>query len=169
VSTPFLKGSTEQFQREIRCEPGYDFREEDAHKPSHQRRGCHGMNMRWLLHGQYGTIQFLIYTSWLPSWVKEGQWGPRVDDHGPAQFRPMAADLGHHWDRPTYDGEDSMTCDIRSGGTCFYDGSGLNAEPLFAKLLTNGSEAVWAEMEAYYWRLVPKQLEPGPQLLEADQ
>lgn len=158
-----------EFRREIRFEPGYDYREEDRGKPTGQQRGCHGLNMRWLLHGQDGTIQFLVYTMWLPSWVKEGPWGPRVDDGRRAEFRPMAADLGRHWDRvlgdPVWETQDK--CDVRPSGHCFYDGSGLNAEPLFAKLLTEGHEAVWAEMESYYWDLAPKQLAAAPLLLES--
>jgi hypothetical protein len=140
--------------REIRCEPGYDYRETDLDKPSGQRRGCHGMNMRWLLHGEHGTVQFVIYTGWLPSWVVDDgdPFGPRVDDRRARGTGPMAADLGHHWDTPTYPGEDGprSDCHLRPSGRCFYDGSGLNAEPVFAKLLTGGHDAVWAALEEYY-------------------
>lgn len=140
--------------REIQFQPGYDYRAEDAHKPSGQRRGCHGLNMRWLVHGEHGSVQFLVYTMWLPSWVREAEWGPRVVDEVARRdlnHPPMAADLGHHWDWALYHGENGpRDCDVRPSGKCFYDGSGLNAEPLLAALLTKGHDEVWAQLEAYY-------------------
>lgn len=116
--------------------------------------GCHGLSMRWLLHGDQGTIQFLVYTSWLPSWVKPGAFGLTVDTHSERLFGPMGADLGHHWDTPAYEGESQMpSCDVRPGGACFYDGSGLAADDLLGVLLTEGHEAVWERMGAEYARL----------------
>lgn len=150
-------------EREIRWEQGYD------HVGTQVGGGRHGMNIRWLLHGEHGTVQFLIYSGWLPTWVEnpEDSWGPRVrpdrplpmpnGGSRPSLMGPMAADLGYHWRTPLWQDSDSGrdNCDaLRGGGRCWYDGSGLNAEPVFAKLLTEGGEAVWAEMSAYYDRLV---------------
>lgn len=142
-------------RREIVFEPGYDHRAEDANKPRGQRRGCHGLTMRWLVHGEHGTTSFTVFTGWLPSWVKPGRWGDVVTaPDGEPAHAPMAADLGHHWDSPTYSGEGSMECHYRPSGRCFYNGSGLNAEPVFAALLTKGHEAVWEMLENYYRHLV---------------
>ena len=104
-------------RREIVFEPGYDHRAEDANKPRGQRRGCHGLTMRWLVHGEHGTTSFTVFTGWLPSWVKPGRWGDVVTaPDGEPAHAPMAADLGHHWDSPTYSGEGSMECHYRPSG-----------------------------------------------------
>jgi len=140
------------FTREVRFEPGYDHRAEDATKPWGTRRGCHGMNIRWLLHGPAGTIQFLIYSSWLPSWVGDSTFGKTITvPPGEPVHPPMGADLGHHWDEATYEGEKGFDkCDVRPAGRCFNDGSGLRADDLLGVLLTEGHEAVWSAMEDDY-------------------
>lgn len=140
-------------RREVRFEAGYDHSDEDKDKPRGRRRGCHGLQIRFLLHGDDGTIQFLLYTDWLPSWASADEWHPVKPQPIPALHDkfPMAADLGHHWDTSTYEGEKSMDeCDVRPGGKCFYDGSGLRAEPVLAVLLKDGSDGVWAALEAEY-------------------
>lgn len=43
-----------------------------------------------------------------------------------------------------------MDCCYLEQGFCFYDGSGLNAEPVMAALFTGGDEAVWSALEDYY-------------------
>jgi hypothetical protein len=144
-------------RREVRFEPGYDHRAEDASKPAGKRRGCHGLNIRFLLHGAMGCVQFCMYTDWLPSHVDHGaQFGPRVDrklDHYGLRnldLFPMAADLGHHWRAPLYEGEWQPTeCEFL-GHPCYYDGSGLNAEPVMAALFIEGDAGVWRHLEEYY-------------------
>lgn len=144
-------------RRELRFEPGYDYRSEDADKPANAQRGAHGLNIRFLVHGASGTVQFLLYTGWLPSWVHVGvtlttvkHEASRVDD-----LYPMAADFGHHWDTPTYsDAEPMMPCEFRPTNQCYYDGSSLRAERLLGVLLTQGHEAVWTALESEYAALV---------------
>lgn len=134
-------------RREIHFEPGYD------HRGDATGRGCHGLNMRWLVHGDAGSVQFVVHTMWLPSWVESSQFGDRVSAMiADRILSPMAADLGHHWATPLYEGEANLECEYLPAGRCFYDGSGLNAEQLFATLLTEGHDAVWAAMEAYWHR-----------------
>lgn len=150
-------------QREVRFEAGYDYREEDKDKPRGKHRGQHGLQIRFLLRGDEvaeGIVQFLVYTDWLPTWVvsqgppwKEKMVQPTSIPSIRDMF-PMAADLGHHWPVPTYEGESSMNCDLLEGGTCYYDGSGLNAEPVLAALLTEGDAGVWKILEDYYQSLV---------------
>ena len=66
-------------------------------------------------------------------------------------YSPQPADLGYHAKKPRYDGQDMMSSDCPViGGPCYYDGSGLAAESLFAKLVAEGHEAVWKAMEKYY-------------------
>lgn len=139
----------EKFKREVKFEPGYDYRND----PEKKEYGCHGMNIRFLLHGKLGTVQLLIYSGWLPT-MDECQW-PREQVHP-----PMSADLGHHWKkrlRWMTKKDDHYTkhdkCPYLGGvKPCWYDGSGLNAQPLFKLLLTKGDEAVWVALEEYYYQ-----------------
>lgn len=142
------------FRREVRFEAGYDHREEDAGKPSGQRRGCGAMHIRFLLHGEKGTTQFLVSTGWLPTWVTGVEYPavkPLPRDRRVWDLYPSGMDFGHHWDTATYEGEyQPDSCDVRPGGTCFYDGSGLYAGKVLARLLREGDAAVWEELETYY-------------------
>lgn len=92
--------------------------------------------------------------------------------------RPMPADLGYHSPKPMYEGQEPMglkeikirknpkkkgmngyftstnpkptPCEWLDGKPCYYDGSGINAEPIFDVLLREGSDGVWRELEKYY-------------------
>jgi hypothetical protein len=137
-------------RREILWEPGYDRRAEDADKPQGKRRGVHGMDVRWFLHGDLGSVVFTFCTMWLPTWATEGTFGLRVDNGSDPVHHPSGSDFGHHWDTPTYEGESGQDdCIFRPGG-CFYDGSGLGGEDLLGLLLTEGHEPVWARMAEEY-------------------
>jgi len=66
-------------------------------------------------------------------------------------FEPLPADLGYHSPNPMYDGQESMgACQYLDGKTCYYDGSGLDAEEIYKVLVEKGSDAVWEELEKYY-------------------
>jgi hypothetical protein len=41
-------------------------------------------------------------------------------------------------------------CELLDGGPCYYDGSTLNAEPVFEVLLREGSAGVWRELREFY-------------------
>jgi hypothetical protein len=145
-----------ELRREVRFDPGYDHREDDKGKPSGQRRGQHGMQIRFLLHGDLGTVQFVLGTDWVPTHVVDGPWGKKLDrSKDPAVVRcaglfPMPVDLGHHWRTPVYEGEYQRDHCEWIDGPCFYDGSGLNADPVAVALFTEGDAGVWRHLEAYY-------------------
>lgn len=143
-----------QLRREVRFEPGYDHREEDKDKPQGQQRGVHGMGIRFLLHGQEGSVQFLLWTDWLPTWCEDGAWGLRFKpDHNAAllNYYPMAVDVGYHSRTPKYEGQSTMPCDAIVGqDSCYYDGSTMMAESVMVLLLQKGHEAVFEYLESYY-------------------
>jgi len=64
---------------------------------------------------------------------------------------PMALDLGYHSKVPKYEGDVPMSehCPVLKG-KCYYDGSTLNAERVFERLVNEGDAGVWAELESYY-------------------
>jgi hypothetical protein len=147
------------FRREIRFEPGYDHRNDGG--------GCHGLSIRFLLHGDKGTIQFLIYTDWLPTHITEDAWGKRIDRDKREVIRlaniyPMAADLGRHWRTRLGYNEAPYECDILDGADqCFYEGSALRADQVLADLLTGGDSAVWDTLEAEYASITIQHTERG--------
>jgi hypothetical protein len=133
------------FKREIEWTPAFDKRHTDPQK----NYGIHGVNMKWLLTGPKGVIQFMVYTNWhLPHVRRERE--ERVSDHYLCQ--PIPADVGYHSPTPMHEGEKPCTesCPYLGGKPCYYDGSGMAAVELFDVLVTKGGEAVWEEMEDTY-------------------
>src|SRR3989304_7948559 len=65
--------------------------------------GRHSAEMRFLLHGPEGTVQFLVYTGWhLPESIKAMAALPHNLGRPLNQFifEPMPADLGYHSPKP---------------------------------------------------------------------
>lgn len=141
-------------QRIVEIEPAFDKRSADPKK----NYGIHGCNLRMVLKGPDGAVQFLLYTNWqLPHVAKEQDMKilskagllDYVDLH--VTYHPMPADLGYHSRKPQFEDQKSMgPCEYCDGADCYYDGSGLNAEPVYLKLLEGGSDAVWKELENFY-------------------
>ena len=147
----------EKFRREICWEPGYGHRNDSQKK----QYGCHGLQIRWLLHGSRATVQFLIFTGWLPTWKSFG---------GKTPVNVLPADVGYHADQfgwclrvvlPQYENQQQRDCEYRPGGECYYDGSGLQAEELFKILVCKGEEAVWSYLENYYHHLFTQEGKEG--------
>ena len=137
-----------KLKREIRFEPGHDCIRFECH---FNRPGCapgqggshgvHGLQMRFLLIGEKGAVQFLLGTGWLP---EPDQFLPK------ANIGPFPMDLGYHSPTQRYAGQTTMNCDVIEGGKFYFDGSSLNAEEPFRVLCNWGIEALWEYLEAYY-------------------
>lgn len=81
------------FKCQVDFSPAFDKRHTDPSK----NYGIHGVNMRFVLTGEKGASQFLVYTNWhLPSVSKEG-WSDFM-------LEPMGADVGYHAKSPQYEG-----------------------------------------------------------------
>jgi hypothetical protein len=145
-------------ERKIEFAPARDKR----HPDPKQNYGIHGVEIRFLLGDQNGMIQFVIFTNWMLDCMMEfsGSFlmkpGPPRGDYN--WFPPMAADLGYHSPVPQHEGHEPLdhACPVLNG-TCYYDGSGLNANRVFHVLLNEGSDGVWREMEAEYERVFGSQ------------
>lgn len=132
--------SNEQFERLVTFEPAYDERDS---KPSYSI-GC--AIVRFYLKGPRGVVQFVLYTGWhLPHVQKE-----LLEKDGASLLYPFPTDLGYHSPVPRYEGQISYSCDLLPGKKCYYDGSGLNAQPVYETLVREGDEAMWNELEEYY-------------------
>jgi hypothetical protein len=115
-------------ERAVVFQPGY--------RTDRKSYGRHGMEVTWLLRGGLGVTQFQIFTGWEPGLTRD-------DRHVNA---PMGADLGYHALCPQWEGQEDygrMDCAYLPGGTCFYDGSGLQADDLLRRFLIEGEEVVW--------------------------
>jgi hypothetical protein len=149
------------FTREITFDPAFDKRDPDPKK----NYGIHGVTMRAILKGEHGAVQFVLYTNWqLPHVTAEKFQREYEPINGDPHWmeRPQPSDLGYHSPVPRYDGqaETSDCCDYLDGKPCYYDGSSLNAKPVFDRLLAEGSKGLWEALEAYYARIF--EAEPKP-------
>lgn len=194
---------SEEFQEITEFHPAFDRRDPDPKK----NFGIHGVELRMVLKGPEGAVQFVLYTNWqLPHVAKETELRTikNIIDLVPDASRPhhryevgkmelrcfyhpLAADLGVHSPKPLYpdqlpmgaekfDFEHKETlqgatgnieiptrvktgtfdpCPWLDGKPCYYDGSTLNAEPVFEVLLKEGSAGVWRELREYYDRTFP--------------
>lgn len=120
--------------------------------------GVHGVDMRFVLKGNEGAVQFVLYTNWhLPHVEKE--LDSRTDIGFPhLSCHPQPADLGYHSPRPVYEGHKVVNdkCPYIDGRPCYYDGSGLNAEEVYKVMVEKGGDAMWKELKDYYDRTFKK-------------
>lgn len=139
---------SDTLERRIEWEPGFDcIRFEcrygkDTCKPgAGGSHGVHGLQIRWLVIGDKGAVQFLLFTNWM---VEPERFNAR------SAFAPLPADLGYHSRTPQYEGQTPFDCEYVPDGKCYYDGSGVNAQEPFAVLCNDGIDALWAYLESYY-------------------
>lgn len=141
-----------KLERITEITPAFDKR----HKNPSKNYGIHGVNLKFLVKGDLGVVQFLIYTNWqLPhvedemadkAFSKDANWIK-------ALLYPIPADLGYHSPKPIYKDQRSMNCEYIAGGKCFYDGSGYNAKKPYKIMVEKGGEAMWKFLEKYYHRV----------------
>lgn len=135
--------------REIQISPAFDKRSKDPKKDY----GIHGCELRFVLKGKDGAVQFVLYTNWqLPHVTEEFITKPIKDNIDlKVRFLPLPADLGYHSPIPQYKDQEPMgPCEYLDGKSCYYDGSGLAAEEVFKLMLKEGSDGVWKKLENYY-------------------
>ena len=135
----------------VKFNPAFDKRSSEPGKDY----GIHGVDLRMILKGDKGAVQFVLYTNWhLPHVQKEliSKTVGKNSFYLETIFAPMPADLGYHSYIPIYEGQsiESECCQYLDGKPCYYDGSGLNAERIYEVLLNEGSDGVWRELEKYY-------------------
>jgi hypothetical protein len=136
-------------KKEITISAAYDKRDPDPKK----NYGMHGCTLSFVLTGELGAVQFVLYTNWQLPHVTEERWSKYEDDFTRRLLtEPMPVDLGYHSPKPMYAGQTVVTksCPYLNDKPCYYDGSGLNAEPVYKLMLEGGSDAVWKELEEYY-------------------
>ena len=140
-----------EFKKIVTMSGAFDKR----HANPSKNYGINGMELRFVLKGEKGCVQFLVYTGiHLPHvakelWEKRGEFNPT---------KPMGADIGYHSPTPMYEGQSPMECDLIAGGECYYDGSSLQADEFMPKFIEGGTDAVWEMLETRYRELFAEQL-----------
>ena len=137
------------FEKIVDIRPAFDKRHEDPSK----NYGIGGVELRFILKGEKGAIQFLLMTHWLlPETQKEldEKEGRGELVHSKYTSRPLPADLGYHSPVPMYEGQESMECTLIPGGKCYYDGSGLRAYDVYRAMLKEGDKGIWDMLESEY-------------------
>jgi len=135
-------------EHEIIIRPALDKRHTDPSK----NYGIQGCDMVFYAKGASGAIQFVLYTQWhLPHVQKElsakckggSSYCPR---------QPLPADIGYHSKVPMYDGQEPIDDNCKlTGGRCYYDGSGLQAEQYYEILVRGGLDALWEALDQRYY------------------
>lgn len=116
-------------------------------------KGSRIMSVRsWMIvKGSKGAVQLMLLNYWFGyvSGSKE-EYNVRLRNY---RFcKGIAADLGYHSLKPMYEGQSSIDdeCWALDGRPCYYDGSGLAADPYYKLLKEMGEETVWKALESYY-------------------
>ena len=99
--------------------------------------GQHCCDLRMVIVGDKGAVQFVLYTAWY------------LDQS--VGLKPLPADLGYHSPKPMYEDQEPIEDNCKYiNGPCYYDGSSLAAHEIYKELLEHGSDRVWCLLEEYY-------------------
>jgi hypothetical protein len=84
--------------------PAFDKRHADPDK----NYGIHGAEMLFVLKGELGAVQFVLYTNWMLPHIYE-EWKKEYGDRWPCVFsKPIPADVGYHSPKPMYEGQEPI-------------------------------------------------------------
>lgn len=142
----------ERLERIVEISPAWDKRNRNPAK----NYGIGDVNMRFVLKGERGAVQFLLATNWhLPHNQRELDASNAIPRDPHYFCRPRPYDLGYHSPTPCYEGQDCIddACEYLDGKPCYYDGSTQNAEKPYEILLTEGGDGLWKYLEEYYNRI----------------
>jgi len=120
----------------------------EAHDGRSKKCGIQSVDFRMIVKNEKGAVQFAMCTGWNLKHVREEG----------VSSKPYPYDLGYHSPKPQYDAQIIIdeNCPYIDG-PCYYDGSGLNADPIFDLLCEKGGEAVWQELEKYHNQIFSKE------------
>lgn len=146
--------SVSQFHRKVEITPAFDKRDPNPGK----NYGIHGAEIRFVLLGSAGAVQFLLYTNWMLPHVQR-ELDAKHSNH--SHCHPLPADLGYHSLTPRYEGQESRPdCQYLDGKPCYYGGSGLNAQRVYDVMVAEGGEAMWRALEDYYAETFATDVQP---------
>jgi len=136
------------------CTTKCAFGKSDCVKGAGGWHGIGAVRMFCYARGSLGVVQFVLFTAWHLDETNDRLWSDqsKTRDVLHTLSSPMAADLGYHSPKPMWEGQEHHGRDdcYLLDGTCYYDGSGLNAEEPWRALREGGSAALWEYMDGYY-------------------
>src|SRR5215813_5387513 len=89
---PSGKQVEDKMERIFVIRPAFDKRDPDPKKDY----GIHGAEMLFLVKGEKGAVQFVIYTNWMLPHVQK-EWEKEHGRYMPSVFgKPIPADVGYH-------------------------------------------------------------------------
>jgi hypothetical protein len=134
--------------------------------PAHDQKaaggGIHGVDIRFVLKGPKGAVDFMLMTNWLLPETQERTDARILEDIKAREvtqvqldvlYKPIPAHRAYHSPVQRYGNQvpSSEPCPyLDEGQHCFWDSSGLNADGIYEALLHEGDEGVWKELEYYY-------------------
>lgn len=130
------------FVRKVEMSAAWDRRDPDPSKDY----GVHGVELRTILIGPGGAVEFVLFTNWTLRLTTAEFYGSDYQ-----VLPPMPASLTIHSKAPMYTGDEPTESRCKyTGGLCYGDTSGLAAQRVFKALVKGGSEAAWKILEEYY-------------------
>ncbi len=138
------------FERVVEFEPAFDRRDPDPRKS----RGVGGVEIRFLLKGELGTVVFRLLTEWMLPNVEE--WHDELAQAKPFLLRShtnATADALIFHGRYAFDGGEHQLdpCPFISGDhTCYVARSGyLFGDEVYQRLKREGGAGLWAALEEF--------------------
>jgi hypothetical protein len=139
-----------KLERIVEFTPAFDKRDPNPRK----NYGIYGVELRFVVKGGAGAVQFLIFTNWHLPKVRESMVNRKYHHATDLEvlFSPVPVGVSYHSKFPRYPDQEISTkeCEYCGGQPCYFDGSSLNAEKVFSLLVEKGDEAVWEFLEEYY-------------------
>ena len=125
------------FNRTITFHPAFDRR----HSDPTQDQGINSVELRFVLRGELGAVEFMLFTNWFLPHVR-AQLGGEFCKPGPCE-------LVFHGRRPE-DGDYAGACLYLDSQICYVSRQFTAADPILGRLLEEGDQGVWAALEAHY-------------------
>lgn len=138
-----------ELERIVWVSPAYDKRNPDPSKDY----GIGACRITFVLKGPLGAVQFMIGTNWyLPHVQRDNREWQHSHDTRFDSIQPEGWDIGYHSPTPRYEGQEPLKhdCELVDGGTCYYDGSGLQASEMIPDFIAGGTAWLWPELERRY-------------------
>ncbi len=129
-----------ELRKEIKFVPG---------RPYRKGYGACGASLYYFLHGPKGTVQFGILTGWYDD--------ATLDEWKSQNYHPtaMSSGIDYHAHVAQYGGQTPREgpCDF-TGGQCYCDGSSLQGQELFKRMILEGDDIVWEALLERYNHLI---------------
>lgn len=135
---------SDRSERTVEFLPGYDYRND----PENSGRGCHGMDVMFILRVGQDAISWRLMTGWLPT---ADARHPLQGTPSLIQYDPNAGPVVIHSASKRQDWwSDGGICEYITADKCWGDIGYLVGDKVLSALASDGHEGVWAELRRIY-------------------